>query len=228
MFLLSLLTACDGEIEDCPAIAHPSVQLQLTDIDGEPLADALVQFSVDDGDLQDCESWDDGGYVCGWETEGFFEIHIAAENYEPVVETIEVADIEGCDFGTESIEVQLVDLICTTEEVPGVLVTVGLDNDEQGDSELQVFSSPEQGAEPEECFRAGDAFACALEQSGDLLVFAHDDMGGYAQELVTVEHDDCHPITEEVHLELRYDDEPEPGGDDEPDDGGDAEPDEGP
>ena len=205
MPILLALVGCDRPIQACPAIAQSSVQIDLTDADGAPIPAANVQFSVDGGATQDCESWDDGTYVCGWEQVGEFVISIEADGYEPIEVEATVDGYDGCDLDSQLLDVQLDEVACTQELVPAVVGTLS-----HADSDVQVFwEYVDHDSPAHPCDFFDIEFQCADEISGDLRVFAHDDIGGYAEAVVSVEHDGCHPITEEVELELEWGD-PEP------------------
>lgn len=206
MPLLLALTACETELQSCDTMAYASLQIDLTDPEGAPVEAANVQFSVDGGSLQDCYATE-GTYTCGWETVGEFVVHIQADGLEPVEETFTVEAHDVCHVDTQFAEIQL-ERACTAEEVAAIHVTVDESGGGAGDAPLQVFWEHADGdSEPQECFFDIE-FLCAYGESGDLRVFAFNDTGGSAEAEVTVEHDGCHPIPEDVHLVLAYEDEP--------------------
>ncbi|HJN72399.1 MAG TPA: hypothetical protein QGF58_00580 [Myxococcota bacterium] len=207
MIFLSLF-ACFEENpinEFCPDIVSLSAVVDIVDVDGEPVEGiTLVQYSLDGVDFQSCEvSFEqDNRYECAWEQGGDFTVVAEAEGFESgSVEFTVSASEDDCTVDTEFVELQLEEQACTTEEVPAVMTTI------LGDVETAevYWSFPNGDMQPEFwelCieYEAG-LWACALEMSGDIAIEAYG-VGGDDGALVTVAHDGCHPITEDVELSL--------------------------
>lgn len=205
--LLSLaalgLTACLGGMGapgigvDCTAMAVASVQLTVVDEAGQPVADAVARFDSGEG-LEDCESWEPGEFVCGWEREGRIDVFVEAPGYAPAEATVDVqADV--CHVQTETLLVELEPVDCTTEERPSILARVE-DLAGSGIAEATVTYRPDDdtAVAPQPCEAYGEAtWACGFEQEGDFLVFA--DVEGQPQQQValSVDADVCHVLTEE-------------------------------
>lgn len=104
--LLLGTVGCGDGGTDCTAIAVSSITLTLVDPEGVEITDATVTFTVDNGELQDCESWDDGSYVCGWEQAGDFDVFIEAPGYAP--DNFErLVEADECHVMTKVVERQL-------------------------------------------------------------------------------------------------------------------------
>ncbi len=109
-----LFAGCEGV--ECDAMAVASVNLTVLAADGGAIdADGLVvQYTVDGGDLQDCEPMTDDGFVCGWEQSGEFAIFAEAPGYEPGEAAVTV-EADECHPIGEVLEIRL-DPITAFEE----------------------------------------------------------------------------------------------------------------
>lgn len=208
--ILFAFIACDEmpSLVDCPDIATLSSVVDLVDDSGVPIQDAVVEYSVDGADFVACETWTDevGRYECGWESSGPFTVRASAEGYiDGSVDFVVGPSEDGCTVDTETVELALEEIPCTLEEVPGVMATV------TGDPEAEVYwSLANADMAPTLCEDYGDGvWACGYESSGQ---FAIDVYGQTATEsaLVDVDHDGCHPITEELRFDLPVDEDIEP------------------
>ncbi len=182
---------------NCTDIAILSVDLTLLDEDGAPVSGAQVRYSVDGGETQYCESWNDGSYQCGYEEAGEFAFVVDAAGYEldEFTQTVEQGE---CHVGTERVERTLVPTppaTCTTIAMTSVVVPVDPDD---VDAEMQVlWSRPGTAEAPQPCETADRVtWSCGVEARGDIRVdipasAGHDD---YTR-VVTVEADACHVHT---------------------------------
>lgn len=96
--LLPLLMACDGgNLGDgeCTAEAVASVNVEVVDQDGDPIAPDSLQFTVNGGALQDadCIEEDCSSAVAGWEEDGNIEIFATLSR--------ELDDGSGCFYEAE-------------------------------------------------------------------------------------------------------------------------------
>lgn len=102
---LTALTACEGN-EDCTDIAYSSVQLTIVDAStGEPVEDASATYVAGDRS-GDCETWEPGLWVCGYEIEGTFTITATAEGYAAATGTVNVG-ADACHVRSETLEIAL-------------------------------------------------------------------------------------------------------------------------
>jgi len=220
MLILSFLACFEdecppgGDCVDCPDIAILSSAILLADADGVPIEGATVEWSVDGSDFEQCEAaFDDAArYECGWGRTGEFVVRASAEGFESgeVAFTVGASE-DGCTAATEVVDLVLDGPICTAEVVPAVSVTVL-----GADASTEVFwSLTNADMAPEPCdFQTDELWTCADEVSGNLAIEAFSDFGSVG-EVLDVEHDGCHPITELLELSL-----PVPEGDpDEPAEG---------
>ena len=202
-FLALSLTGCVPPIE-CDLMAIGSVNVSIADEAGGDIEDVSVRFSVDGGDFSDCDSVADS-WICGWERSGAFTIEVSAPGFETQTASVEVEDGE-CHVGSQHLDIVLQPLDCTEEVVSSVLLTLT-------DSEGNLFE-PGSGAwaqwglanvdmPPLACGPSNDGrWECGVEQSGPFEIMAGK-IGNYtASTTVDVASDGCHPITEEVQLEL--------------------------
>lgn len=93
-----LLAACDlGGDNACTEIAVASVTLEiLAADDGEPIDDAEVTFTLDDGAAQDAaERHSDGAFVLAYEETGTFAVTASAPGFEAVMRSYDVVLEEG-------------------------------------------------------------------------------------------------------------------------------------
>ena len=114
--------------------------------------------------------------------------------------------LEECHVFTESAEVQLEGVACTDEVRPSVLVTV---TDVQGvdvTSGDVAWNMADEDDLPEACTHIGaNQWHCAEEVPGDIRIDITN-AGPYEDftQVVTVEEDPCHVITEELDAVLEY------------------------
>ena len=203
---LTLLPGCLGDdAQDCTTEARSSVSLTVVDEQGNALADADAVFAVDGGAERDCESMGNGAFVCGWEEAGAFTITVDAEGFGAKTVQLTV-DADECHVQTEILEVTLEPVACTDEAVPSVLVRVTDGQGEDVTSGDVVWNVAEEDDLPEPCTNiGGNEWYCAEEVAGNIRVEISN-AGPYQpfSEVVTVEADECHVITETLDAVLEY------------------------
>ncbi len=203
--LVVLTVGCPKPETACTDDARSSITLSVVDEMGVSINDATATYSVDGSAAQDCEGWSDGSFACGWEQAGTFEITVDAAGYDAQTITQDVAEDE-CHVITELIEVTLMPVACTGEEVPSVEVTV---TDVQGmdvTSGDVMWNMAAEDDLPEPCHhQGGNVWTCAAEVAGELVIEI-DNAGPYQPfaEYVTVTADECHVITEQLDAVLEY------------------------
>lgn len=103
---ISLLAACEPEV-DCTTEARGSVNVSVVDADGAP-TDAFDSISYDSSTFSDdCEGWETGEYVCGWEVAGDITITVeACGGSQTISETVTVQSDE-CHVIPEALELQI-------------------------------------------------------------------------------------------------------------------------
>ena len=105
-FVLStLLTGCGENL--CTTEIIFSVNVQILDETGQPVADATPTYSVDGGEEQACEDDGTGGYNCGEDQSGEITVHVSLDGYEDEEASVTV-EADECHVITESLEIQLV------------------------------------------------------------------------------------------------------------------------
>jgi hypothetical protein len=102
------LTACPEEEIVCTEEARASVQLTVSDSDGQPVMGATATFTPEGGAETDCDALTEGAvsFVCGYEVEGLITIKVVAPGFESFEEKVEVAADE-CHVITEDLAVEL-------------------------------------------------------------------------------------------------------------------------
>ena len=186
------------------AIATPPVTLSVFDQGGAFLDGVTVTWSQDGGDEFDClptgEQWS-----CGTDAPGELEIRIQKTGYEEQVLqlTVEMGD---CAVVPQLVEVVLEELPCTEELRPSVVVRI---TDSQGLSvetaDVGWAPAEEDGPFMDCAYIIDNEWICAEEISGDLRISV-DNAGPYQyfEEVVTVETEPCHVITETLDVVLEY------------------------
>lgn len=200
------LSGCYEPPIACDDMAVSSVQVVLAGPDGEALFDASVQYSVNGGELLDCEQldWDDAlvapsAFICGWEQAGDITIFAEADGYEPTETTVFV-EADECHVITENLEIELDYVLCTEEVRYAVQATV---HDLSGLGAQVSWSLAETDMEPLPCEDGFDSvYFCGEEASGLIEIWAQNDIGEFDSVLVEVSEDECGPITEAVDLML--------------------------
>lgn len=105
--VLASLAVVGGGCVTCTDEARPSVQLTVVDAETGEDVDAMVTFTLDgEGPEEPEEGWP-GTYVLATETEGTFQVTIAAEGYETVMREYVVGGDE-CHVETVEDEIALV------------------------------------------------------------------------------------------------------------------------
>ena len=199
-----LLTACDEPIA-CDAMARASITLDVVDESGTAIEDATATFTLDGGDIQDCDDMGSGSFVCAWEQTGDFEITVDAWGYDPTI-IQQTITADECHVQGEAIEAVLMPEACTATEVPSVLVTV---TDGQGADVTTgdvTWNLADEDDLNEPCDSlGGNQWVCGYEQAGDLRIEI-DNAGPYEpfSQIVTVTADECHVLTEDLDAVLQY------------------------
>lgn len=114
------LSACE-EVVECTDLAAASVNIQIVDVDGNPMVPTSVTYTVDGGAEQEAECVNEPctEWVAGWEVEGDFEITVSYEEVDPEDELC-----SWSDSVTESVSVGLTEDEC---HVDGEVLEVTLD-----------------------------------------------------------------------------------------------------
>ncbi|MBM4393042.1 MAG: carboxypeptidase regulatory-like domain-containing protein [Deltaproteobacteria bacterium] len=206
-----LLVACELDEPDngnvCTEIAMASVSLSVADLDGAPVTDATVTYTVDGGEATDCNPWADGQYACGWEQPGTIVVTVAKEGFVTVTEAVEVGMTDDeCHVEGEVLAVTLEEVACTADIVHAVQATLVGSSGELLDNPLVWWGYAAADMEPVACLPDGDTWWCAEEAWGDIEVYGTADGHTTAMEAVTVEMDEygCHPVTESVDLVVAW------------------------
>ena len=190
----------------CDQMAYSSVNVVLTGEFGEAIPDAAVQYSVNGGELRDCEpaNWDDSlvaesAFICGWEEAGDFTIVASAEGYEST-ETQIVVEADECHVISQSLELQMEPIVCTQEGRYAVQATV---EDLSGLGASVFWGLAEEDMDLIPCEDSIDnVYYCGAEASGLIEIWAENDAGEFDSAIIEVSTDECGPITETVDLML--------------------------
>ncbi len=206
-----LLLACEIDDPDngnpCTDIAMASVSLSVADLDGAAVTDATVTYTVDGGEAKDCESWDDGQYVCGWEEPGTIVVSVAKEGFVTVTETVEVGMTDDqCHVEGEVLDVTLEEVACTAEIVYAVQATLVGSSGETLEDPQVSWGYANADMEPIACEGEGETWWCGEEAAGDIEVYGTASGHTTDLETVTVEMDEygCHPVTQSVELVVEW------------------------
>lgn len=205
--LLLILTGCPETQQACTDLAAASVTAYVVDAEGNAIADATATFTVDGGAVQDCESFTDGTYICGWEQAGLIAVTIEAEGFTGATQEVTVGmDAEACHVEQQILDFTLERLECTDVEVPGILVSLSSLDGETLENPQVTWGFAAADMEPAPCELQGEVWACAPEETGDLDVYGTASGHTVAYEAVTVSLDEagCHPVTETVALVVEW------------------------
>lgn len=202
--LVSLM-ACEPEGEvACTEEARSSVNVV---VEGVGEVQPAVTYSRDGGEtFEACDGMGDVGdvdasWVCGWEVAGELIVRVEAEGFEQQ-DTLVTVEADACHVLSESLTVTMQPVVCTSEVVPSVFVTV---SDEAGlgiEGASVAFEAAESGVSGA-CASSDDLhFRCGEELPGAITVTAS--APGYAPQTaeVVVEANACHVVTEEVGFML--------------------------
>jgi hypothetical protein len=99
-------TGSDDSGIACDEMAYSSIQLTIAAVDGLDMADVVANYSASGGAAVDCETFDPGEFVCGWEVQGPIAVHVEAPGFEPHDETI-VIEADECHVITAEMVVTL-------------------------------------------------------------------------------------------------------------------------
>lgn len=197
---LAIAIGCTGEEKDCTTEAVGSVNLSVVGTDGAPIPSATAVWSVDGGDPSECEAMPNGGFVCGWEVEGSFTVTASAPGYQDSTGTVTVGADE-CHVIPESLEIVLDTIDCTSEVIPSVIATVSSASGADL-TDVAVSWTAETAMQPCDGPSAEGEWICGEEIPGTLTVEASADGHVTASEVVEVEADVCHVLTERVDFVL--------------------------
>ncbi|GDX83143.1 hypothetical protein LBMAG42_49540 [Deltaproteobacteria bacterium] len=205
--LLLFLAGCPETEHACTDLAAASVTAHVEDADGNAIADATATFTVDGGAAQDCESFTDGTYVCGWEQTGVIAVTIEKDGFVAATQEVTVGmDADQCHVEQETLNFVLEGLDCTDVEVPAVQVTLSSLDGEVLENPQVWWGFAAADMEPIACDLQGEVWACAPEEVGDLEVSGTASGHTVDFEAVTVVSDEagCHPVTETVALVVQW------------------------
>jgi hypothetical protein len=206
MPLCLVLVAAGCEVYTmCTDDRRSSLTVSVVDEAGAPIEGATGTYSIDGGVEANCDEGAAGMLTCGWEVAGDMTVTVSAKYHETQTFT-ERIEADECHVLGEEIEVTLLSVDCTAEVVPSIEVTV---TDSQGVDITAADVMWNMAAEddlPEPCTQqGGNVWVCGEEVAGELVVEI-DNAGPYEpyRELVTVDEDECHVITEQFAAVLQY------------------------
>jgi hypothetical protein len=202
--LLSVLclTGCE-EPTGCDTMAAVSVSVTLLDESGSLISNAEMTYSVDGGDEVACDELGSGEYSCGYEVDGTLTIRTRAMGFTDDEFEVEVAADECHVIGVQETRT-LESVGCTQEVIAGVLVNVTdsqLAEVTDATVEWEALDAGRQACTHE----GGNQWSCAEDTAGEITL-SIEDAGPYElfEQVVIVDHDGCHPITETLDAVLNY------------------------
>jgi hypothetical protein len=203
--VLAVAAACEPVGgRDCTLMAVSSVTLNVENEAGARISGSTATYSVDGGEPVACEALGgNGDFVCGWEVAGDLTITASAPGYQEASQTVTV-EADECHVVTEELTLTLQEAECNDDAVlPSIRVTV-VGSTGESLSDVWVAYTPEGAEDPNDCYETGGVWLCGQEESGTFTVAAG--AGGHQTESVevTVGHDECHVITEDVTFELDW------------------------
>ena len=191
---LAALIACTPKDEKaCDTMAVASAQLTLVDESGAAITGAAVRYEFDDGSggvtEQDCEEWNPGEYICGWEIAGELRVSVSAPGYEDAELTLDVGLTDDeCHVETVIETLTLTALDCTEDSARWAMqVTVTAEDGAPLSAATVQWGPDVQDDVPYEACEPTDAmgdWSCGLGESGDLLLLVEAE--GFAHELISV------------------------------------------
>lgn len=101
-----VVAGCEQPGTNCTLEAAASVNVEVRDIDGAAVVDADVRYTVDGGDSEACDNFDDGRYACGYEIAGEFVVTATKAGYAAAQNGVTVKDDE-CHVVGESLDLLL-------------------------------------------------------------------------------------------------------------------------
>lgn len=203
ILFLAFLAGCPSEVA-CDLMAVSSVTVTLAGEDGGDLSAATVTYTVDGADPVACDAFD-GTWTCGYEVAGVLTIRAEAEGYDAVEQDVTVEAGE-CHVVTEQVSLTLPvsDIDCTEESVPSVLATVAGSSGEELSGVAVTWARTDSEAVEQPCEDLGTEWRCGSEVAGELEIFAIADGHEGETQIVTVEADECHVLTESLAFELDW------------------------
>lgn len=199
------LTGCPGASSpNCTDIAFASLNVAVASADDSVPTGVSVRYSVDGGDMEDCDGAD-GDWTCGWETAGEFIVEVTANDHELQTHALTIGEDE-CHIIPQQLSVVLEPIECTEELVYGVQLNLvdGVGATLEPGSGAWAswgFANADMAAQPCDVGPAG-SWSCGLEESGPFEIFAGR-IGDLADAAYAdVAFDGCHPVTEEALIQL--------------------------
>ena len=104
---LSQLGCGQGQDQACLDYASASVMVSVHDEFDKPLPDARVAYTIDGVEGGLCDPIDYGSFSCGLEEDGWFDIHVTHEGYQPQDVRVRVREID-CHVHRENVNVRMV------------------------------------------------------------------------------------------------------------------------
>ncbi|NCG19362.1 MAG: hypothetical protein GWP91_10175 [Rhodobacterales bacterium] len=202
--LLMFATGCPKPETACTNDLRSSITLNVFDEFGDAIDAAMATYSVDGSAVEDCDAFGDGTMSCGNELGGEFTVTVDAQGFTPEV-FVQFVDQDKCHVITEHVDVTLSPTACTANIVPSVQVTVTDSLGQDVTSGDVTWNMADEDDLPEPCFYQNNVWNCGEEVAGELIIEINnaDFYAPYAQ-VVTVDADDCHVITEQLAAVLEF------------------------
>lgn len=203
--LLIFTAGCPQSETACTDDVRSSITLNVVDESGAAIDSATATYSVDGAAVEDCEAYGNGSIACGLELSGDFTVTVDADGFDPETIIQTVAKNE-CHVITEVLDITLYATGCTEEIVPSIEVTVTDGQGQEVTSGDVMWNMAAEDDLPEPCLQqGGNIWTCGEEVEGELIVEINNagPYEAYAQ-LVTVDADECHVITEQLSAVLQY------------------------
>ena len=200
--LLMFAAGCPKPETACTDDIRESITLNVFDALGAAIDAATATYSVDGSPIEDCDAFGDGTMSCGTELVGEFTVTVDAQGFDPEV-FVQFVDHDKCHVITEHVDVTLNPTACTADIVPSVEVTVTDSLGQDVTSGDVTWNMAAEDDLPEPCFYQDNVWICGEEVEGELIIEINnvDSYAPYAQ-IVTVDADDCHVITEQLAVVL--------------------------
>lgn len=196
---LGALTSC---ARDCPDVAQ-TLLVRLNDSGGDRVS-GRVEYIGTDGLGGSCPEGDEEDvYVCELPHLGPWTIEAASYGFATTEIDSGMPD-SWCTNDVFELDVEMEVLDCSGEAVYAAIVTlIDPEGTVEGTPFVYWLSDDEDGFCDEQ---GNDTYGCASERSGNLTFGVTPD-GNYLETrvLAAIEHDGCHPVTQDLDLELERD-----------------------
>ncbi len=192
----------------CTEMAAASVTLTVTDEAGAAFEGASAAWSLDGEDQGACDDLGGGLFNCGYEANGEITVTVTAEGYETVEQSV-VVESDGCHVIGHPLAIEMIasEAVCNEMAAASIQATLLGASAEELDGAIVRYRDAMIDDTPWiDCEPIDGVWVCGWEIVGtfDVMGTAGGHTEDYALVEVALDADGCHPVTQDVTLQVEW------------------------